>query len=346
MSIISYIRRKGFILLILSLLFAFILFSAILFISGLNPISTYGLIIQGSFGGAYELSETFVKVTPLLLCAVAVALPARLGLMNIGSEGQLIFGAIGATWVALYWNWLPANLVIPLMFLISGFLGGLWALIPGVLKAKYAVNEVIVTLLLNFVAIFFLEYLIHSPWRDSESFGWPFTKEFPIYAVLPTWNNTRIHIGLAIGILTALILYVTIKFTKWGFNCKVIGENINVASNANINIVKYIIMTMFVSGIIAGLAGFGEVSAIQGRLRSGISLGYGYTGFLIAWLSNNNLLLIVFLSFFVGALIAGSDQLQLIGGLPYNLIEILQGLLFVFILVGTAVKNKIKTHNV
>jgi len=334
------LNNRNFFVIAFSLLIAFGLFCIILFVSGLNPFSVCYLIVKGSFGGKYELSETFVKVTPILLCALAVALPAKIGLLNIGGEGQLLLGSIGSAWIAIYWTWLPMPLVIPIMFISAALFAGVWAVIPGFLRGILNINEVIVTLLMNFIALFLLEYLVHGPWRDPESFGWPYSKEFPNYAILNTIPGSRIHIVLFVGIIIALILFIVINHTNWGFKGKVIGENINAAKTVKINILKYIIITMIIAGFIAGIAGFGEVSAIQGRLRSGISPGYGYTGFLVSWLARHNFLLIIVFSIFVGGLLAGSDQLQLTAGLPYSVIEILQGLIFLFVLIGEATKNK------
>lgn len=326
----------------LSLVSALFIFSIILYTSGLSPVKIFRLLFIGSFGGSYEFSETLVKMTPLLLCALAVALPAKLGLLNIGAEGQLLMGAIGGTWVALYWLWLPAYAVLPFMFLMAAIFGGVWGIIPGVLKATMNTNEVIVTLLMNFVALFYLEYLIYGPWKDPNSFGWPYTVEFVNNATLATYFNSRVHIVLFMGISLAVALFYIFKFTNLGFKSKVIGENVIAARTAKINTIQYIIIAMLIAGAIAALAGAGEVSAIQGRLRGGISPGYGYTGFLIAWLANNNFLSIIFVSLFVGAIISGGDQLQLDAGLPYSVVEILQGLIFLSIIVGIALKHKFK----
>jgi general nucleoside transport system permease protein len=326
----------------LSLVTAFFIFSMILYTSGLNPIKIFSLLFNGSFGGFYEFTETLVKMTPLLLCALAVALPAKLGLLNIGAEGQLLMGAIGCTWVALYWLWLPAFAVLPVMFLMAAVFGGIWGFIPGVLKAALNTNEVIVTILMNFVALFLLEYLIYGPWKDPDSFGWPYTIEFVNNAILATYFNSRVHIVLFIGIFLAIVLFCIFKFTNLGFKSKIIGENVIAAKTAKINTYQYIVFAMLVAGAIAAFAGAGEVSSIQGRLRGDISPGYGYTGFLIAWLANNNFISIILVSLIVGAIIAGGDQLQLDAGLPYSVVEILQGLIFLSIIVGIALKHKFK----
>jgi general nucleoside transport system permease protein len=262
------------------------------------------------------------------MCAIA----AWGGLMSIGAEGQIYLGAVGATAVALA---LPAAAnwqVLPLMFFASCMCGALWSGVPGLLRARFGVNETIVTLLLNYVAILLVEYLIHGPWQDPESFSWPQTASFSQAAQLPRWSNTRLHLGICFGLVIAVFFWITLPRTRVGFILRVIGENPRAASYAHYPVVRYLIVAMLFSGAVAALAGLGQVSAIEGRLRTGLSPGYGYTGFLVSWLARHHPVAIVVVAILMGGLLSGSDSLQLSEKLPFATVNILQGFIFFFLL--------------
>ena len=273
-------------------------------------------------------------MTPIFLCALAVAIPTRAGLYNIGGEGQLHCGAIAATALVLYAPWLPHFMMIPLMILSAMVGGALWGIIPGLLRARFQVNEILVSLMLNYVAIFFVEHLVHGPWRDPDAFGWPYSAPFPEWAVLPTFGNSNVHLGILLGFVAVGLAYFVLRYTTWGRAIRLIEANPRTARYVHINAAKYIVILMAVGGAMAALAGLGEVSVIQNRLRPGISSGYGYTGFLVAWLARNNPIAIIPVAFFVGGLYSGADALQLTAGLPSSTVDIFVGLAFLTFLVG------------
>jgi general nucleoside transport system permease protein len=301
---------------------------------GKNPVSIFWAIIVSGFGSPLGLTETITRMTPIFLCALAVAIPAKTGLFNIGGEGQLHCGAIAATIVALFIPWLPHFMVIPSMILAAMIGGALWGVIPGLLRAKFQVNEILVSLMLNYVAIFIVDHLVHGPWRDPEAFGWPYAAPFPEWAVLPTFGKSNIHLGLVLGFVVVCFVYLVLRYTTWGFSLRLIEANPRTARYVNINAARYIVILMAVGGAMAALAGLGEVSVIQNRLRPGISPGYGYTGFLVAWLARNNPIAIVPVAFLVGGLYSGADVLQLTAGLPSATVDIFVGLTFLTFLVG------------
>lgn len=319
---------------LLVLFVSLLIMAVFLLVAGANPLAVYGSMLSGAFGSKYAFSETVVKAIPLTLCALAVALPARTGFINIGGEGQMIMGAIGATLVALFVPWLQGWAMIPTMMLFSMIFAMLWAAIPALLKAYVQVNEIIVTLLLNYVAAFLLQYLVHGPWKDPSSQGWPLSAEFPASAILPTIPGTRVHLMLLIGVVVAIILAIVAARTTWGFAIKIIEANPRAAAYAGINIPLYTFAILCIGGALAGLAGLGEVSAIQGRLRDGLTSGYGYTGFLVAWLSRNNFLLIPLVALLLGGILAGGDNLQITANLPSATAEILQSIIFLGVLMS------------
>jgi ABC-type uncharacterized transport system permease subunit len=326
---------------LLAILAAFIFTAIFLLLVGRNPIEVYIGIFQGAFGDNFSFSETLVAATPIMLCGLGVAVAQWLGMMNVGVEGQLYLGAIGATYVALNSHLTEAWQILPLMFIAAAICGGLWSLVPALLKVTIGVSEVITTLLLNYVALLLVEFLIHGPWEDPNNVSWPQTAAFPAIAELPHLFNTRVHLGIIFGLIIAVILAVILLSTKIGFISRVIGSNPEAADYAHYKVKQYQIWAMIISGAIAALAGFSQVSAIEGRLRSGLSPGYGYTGFLACWLARHNPIAIVIVSILIGGLLSGADSLQLSAKLPFATVNILQGMIFFCLLASEQFIKKI-----
>jgi ABC-type uncharacterized transport system permease subunit len=312
---------------------ALVVFALVLALFGKDPLRAYVDIYRNTLGSTYGLTEVLVKMIPLLLCAAAVLLPARLGLVNVGGEGQLYMGAWLATWGALTFGDLPRAVGLPLVIVLGFVGGGLWALVPAILRARGWLNEVISTLLLNYVAILFVNYFIFGPWRDPASANFPQTPPVPDAMRLPTWGMTRIHLGLALALAAVLILFVVLRYTRWGYMTRVIGGNAEAARRYGQPITMYVLIFMFVAGGLAGLAGVGEVMAIQGRLRPGLSPSYGYTGFLISWLALHHPLGVIGMSFLLAVIALGGDTLQITQGMPFATVNILMALIL-FIVLG------------
>jgi len=306
------------------------LFLAAAFFAALGkpPLAMLYSLVVYAVGDAYSVSQTFAKTTPILLCALAIAVPGRLGLISVGAEGQLHAGAIFGTGIVLVAPGLPSVVLIPLMLIAAAAGGGLYGWIPGILRARLDVNETIVTLLMNYVSVLVVSALVFGPWRDPASQGWPATMKFPEGAVLPAVPDTRIHLGLLIGILLAAGLHVFFNHGKWAQKIRILAGNRKVGEMFGLSYAFWVVALMSAGGAIAGIAGIAEVSAIQGRLQPTISLGYGLTGFLVAWLARHQPLVILPVSLFVGALVAGSDALQLFAKVPAASAVIMQGLLF------------------
>ena len=296
---------------------------------GRPPLLTLLQMVLYAFGDGYSLSESLVKATPILLCALAVILPARLGLITVGGEGQLYFGALTGTAVVISAPTAPMIVLLPAMLLAGAIGGAFWSSIAGLLRARCNVNETISTLLMNYVAVLLVSYAVYGAWKDPTSLGWPATIPFPKAATVPSAFGTRAHAGLVVGIIAAAVLHVAVSYTRWGIELKVLAGNRKVAAMAGFNFIRQTILVMAIGGALAGFAGICETSAIQGRLQGGISAGYGLTGFLVAWLSGQHFLRAIPVAILIGGLIAAGDALQLYSKIPSASATILQGLLFV-----------------
>jgi len=309
-----------------------VVFGAILLAAGKNPLKAYADTFVYALANAYGFSELLVRLTPILLTAVAVAIPARLGLINVGGEGQLYMGAWLATAGALALPHLPAWVLLPVVTLL-GFSGGaLWAAIPGILRARKLVNETIATLLLNYVAPLIVSFFIFGPWRSPESSAYPQSPAFSDAARLPSFFNTRIHAGLLIAFAALALYWFLMEKTRWGLQMRAIGGNQEASQRLGIPVATWIVVALAIGGGIAGLAGMGEVSGIHGRLRQGLSPGYGFTGFLISWIAGGRPLGILLMAFLFAVITSAGDILQITQGLPYSVINILLALLLFVVL--------------
>ena len=330
-------KRRSLEISLVSVFLALLVQAVIFFSIGINPLTAYSQIFYGAFGSFYGLSETIVKTIPLLLCAIGLGIAFKAGIWNIGSEGQLILGAIAATYVAFVYP----NII--LMFIAGMLAGAGWALIAGLLKAKLEVNEVISTLMLNYIALNLLEYLVYGPWKGSQEWGFPYTNLFPLSARIPRIPGTRIHYYTLAVALLATGLYYILKKTKLGYKIKVVGQSRRAAEYGGISFTKIVLITMFFSGALAGIAGVGEVAGIHYRLKPQISPGYGYTAIIVAWLGRLDAVGILLSSLFVGSLFVGGDMIQVSLGLPFSVINVFNGLILIFLAGGEFLSNyKIK----
>lgn len=320
---------------IVSILLALVAGGVIILLAGQNPVAVYASMVQGAVGDRNGLAETLVKMTPLLLTGLGVSVAFRMQLWNIGGEGQLYLGAIFATWIALY-GMPNANgwVMVPAMIVASMIGGAIWGLIPGALKAYLGTNETITTLMMNYVAILFAEWLVHGPWKDPQSFGFPGTPQFPEAAWLPNWGTTRVHLGLLLGLVAAFILWIMLRRTRWGYEIGVMGESARAARYAGMSTKRTILLVMALSGALCGIAGMSEVAGIAHQLQRNLSPGYGYTAIIVAWVGRLHPAGIIAVAFFLAALLVGGDQLQMSMGLPAAVAPMLQGIILFFLLGG------------
>jgi simple sugar transport system permease protein len=313
-------------------------FALLLAAAGKDPLKAYADTLAYVFGNTYGFSELIVRMVPLLFTATAAALPARLGLINVGGEGQLLMGAVFATGGAITLPNAPSWIILPVIAILGFAGGGIWALLPGLLRAAKLVNETISTLLLNYVAPLILSYLIFGPWRSAESAAYPESPAFTDAARLPAFFHTRIHAGLPLALACLALYWLLITKSRWGLDMRAIGGNPEAARRLGIPVFKYIVAAMTIAGGIAGLAGMAEVSAIQGRLVMGLSPGYGFAGFLVAWLAGTSAAGIAVMSFLFAIIGSAGDILQLTQGVPYAVINILTAIVL-FIVLGQRARS-------
>lgn len=307
---------------------------------GGNPILSYLYIARASFGSVGVLSDTIVKATPIILTALACSIAFRMKLWNIGAEGQFIMGAWGASAIVLA-PVLPAEtsrwLFIPAMALAGLAMGAAWGFIPGYLKAKFNVNEIISSLMLNYIAVSWVNFWIFGVWSEG---GFQMSPKFPEGASLPRlseyassipfFRGLTTHGGLVFGILAAVILWFIVYRSRWGYEIRLIGDNPNAAKYAGINIVRNTILVMVLSGALAGLGGMSEVAGVVRRLQTApIAAGYGFTGIIVAWLAKLNPLAIILVSILFGALILAGREIQ-----PSGIPKMIQGIILVSLIAS------------
>jgi simple sugar transport system permease protein len=319
---------------------ALILGGIIIALVGGHPLATYTHIAKASFGSIGVLSDTLVKATPILFTALACSIAFRMKLWNIGAEGQFIMGAFGASAVVLTRIFPPETsswIYIPAMIL-AGILGGaLWGFIPGFLKARFNVNEIISSLMLNYIAISWINFWIFGVWSEG---GFQMSPKFPLTAWLPRlldfsksvpfFRGLTTHLGLAIGIVAAIILWLVIYRSRWGYEIRLIGDNATAANYAGINISKNVILAMMVSGGLAGLGGMSEITGVVHRLQtSPIAAGYGFTGIIVAWLAKLNPIAAILVSILFGALLLAGREIQ-----PSGIPKMIQGIILVCLIAS------------
>jgi simple sugar transport system permease protein len=324
-------KRMQILVPIFSLVISAVLGAIVLLLCNANPLKTYAAIINGAFGSPMKIQYTIIKMLPLLMCGLSVGIAFRLKFWNIGAEGQYVMGVIGITWVMQFWTWLPDILVLPLALLMSFIFGGLWGGIPGALKAKWKVDETLVTLMMNYIAIGIAEYLYISAWKAPK--GNMGTVKYPEFAWIgKMWG--KVHYGVLLALILVFVLYFLLYKTRWGFELNMIGKNSEAARCQGVSIKRNIVIAMIISGGIAGLGGGINSAAVTHRLTSGVNSGYGFTGILIAWMSALNPIVSVFIALFLAALHTGSDALQITMKLPSAMSEVLQGLILLPLLAG------------
>ena len=332
-------KRTALAVLVVSLCFVGVA-ATFFVVIGRSPLPLLGTMFVYAFGDLYSLSETLVKATPIMLCALAIIVPARLGLVSVGADGQLYFGALVGTAVMLAGAADPGWWLLPLVIGGAMFGGAAWGALAGVLKAKIGVHETISTLLLNFIALLLVNHFVYGSWRDPANLGWPSTVPFPVESKVPSLFGTRVHAGLLLALAGAVVGHAWLVRSRFGIALSVLRENRKVGDMVGLNYARNVVVTMALGGAIAGFAGICEAGAVQGRLQPGLSAGYGLTGFLVAWLSGHSFLWAVPISILIGGLITAGDALQLFAKVPASSAIILQGLLFATALAVSAVMGR------
>jgi len=314
---------------VLSALAMLVLFALL----GRDPLQALYLLFASPLASTDNLSELALKATPLLLCALGIAVGVRAQVWNIGAEGQFTMGAIAGGGVALALGGGDHVWLLPLM-LLAGMAGGAaWAAIPALLKTRFNAHEILTTLMLTYVALDFLSYLVHGPWRDPQGFSFPQTKQFESDAIMPILvDGTRLHVGALAALAAVPLVWVLLGRTLTGFQIRVVGLAPPAARYAGFSDARIVWFCLLLSGALAGLAGIFEVAGPVGQLTQTISPGYGFAAIIVAFLGRLNPIGILFASLLMALLYLGGEQLQLSMQLPVAVTGVVQGLLLFFLL--------------
>lgn len=312
-------------------------------IIGVNPLVAYQAMWAGIAGGKYQIGIVLVKATPLILTGLGLSLAFRSGIFNIGGEGQIYVGALAGTWVGIQ-NWglsQPAHIALALL---AGFIaGGLWAALAGYLRARFQINEIITTILLNYIAIFLVSYFTHGPMRDNPgaAASLPHTAEVQLTSRLPLiWEGTRLHAGFIIALVAAVLIYFIIFHTSFGFKARAVGFSTPAARYAGMHVVWVVVLGMFISGGLAGIAGTTEILGVQRRLRDLFSPGIGYTAIAIALLGKNHPLGVILAGILFGALEAGANNMEALAGVPSTIVSVIQAVVIFLVAISVAWRSQ------
>ena len=313
-----------------SILVALLLGSIAIAITGNNPITAYATMITGSLGKKTAIRQTVKIAVPLLGCALAIAPCFKMRFWNIGAEGQITAGAIAATYFALYWvDKLPSVVLLIVMALAAALAGGIWGLIPAFFKAKWNTNETLFTLMMNYIIIGIVSWLQGGPWEGRP--GSQIIPQFDAAACLP--KVFGIHCGWIIALVLVVVMFVYMRYTKHGYEIAVIGDSMNTARYAGMNVGFIMMRTMFLSGAISGVVGFIVASGANGTLYNGVADGVGFTPITVAWLSQLNAFAMIAISMMLAVLTKGAETLQTMLNVPASISDIIIGLLL-FCMLG------------
>jgi simple sugar transport system permease protein len=302
---------------------------------GVDPVGAYVTMFVGTLTTEFGVSQTLLRAVPLVLTGLAVYLPLRAGLWNIGAEGQLYLGAIVGTWIGLNVD-APGVVLVPLACLGGAVAGGLWGLIPGLLRARRGVNEIIVTLMLTFVGVELAGYLVRGPMRGGQG-------NFPVSAVLPDAAQLPslgpVHVGVVVALLATVAIRLLVGQTVTGYEITVTGSNPDAADRAGVDVEWVYVFVLVAGGALAGLAGAIEIMGIQERLRPDFSPGYGFTAIPVALLGRNGAFRVLLAGLFFAVLVVGGSSMELAYDVPAALVEVIQALVILFLITAEFFKR-------
>ena len=318
-----------------AIVLALVIGAFILLLSQANPISAYLALLKGAFGSAVNTGRTLEKATPLILGGLAVAFAFKAGLFNIGGQGQLVFGAIFAAYLGFSLQGLPFPLHMLIALLGGSLMGGLYGAIPGALKTYTGAHEVITTIMLNFIALNITDYLANGPWKDTSGIV-ARTPAILDSAAIPRLGN--MPLGFAVAILVSVLTWYLLYHTTIGFEIRTVGLNPNAAKYAGIKVARTVILAMVISGFMAGMGGAIESLGVVGRYQPGFNAGLGFDGITIALLAQTHPLGVIPAAILVGAMQAGSSQMQFDAKVPSQIIDVIQALILFFVSADSIVR--------
>lgn len=315
---------------IIAVIAALLVGAVIVYAAGSSPYEAYKALFEGAFGSTYDFAQTLTRATPLIFTGLTVAFAFRCGLFNIGGEGQLYMGAITAAVVGVNFAWLPWFLHIPLALGAGALAGGAWSLVPSVLKARVGAHEVITTIMMNYIGVLLCSYLANYPLKAE---GWIAQTDFVApSAQLPRLvPSTQLSAALIVALLCVGITYYILYKTTLGYEIRAVGLNPTAAEYGGISVQKSIIISMFISGMLAGLGGTGEVLGLHKRFIFGFSPGYGFDGIAVAVLGRNHPVGVVLGALLFGALRNGGMVMKQMTNVPTDLVVVIQGIVILFV---------------
>jgi ABC-type uncharacterized transport system permease subunit len=321
---------------LIALICAFTLCALLIVWAGESPLTAYWALIKGALGSRFAITESLTRSIPLIFTGLAAAIAFRARFWNIGAEGQFYFGALAATWLGTGMFSLPAPLMIPLLFIAGAIAGCAILIIPVFLKTHLKVDEVVTTLLLNFVVLLFVNLLLEGPLKDPMAMGWPQAAAIIDQGVLPTIvSKSRLHAGLIIAITMAILLWCLLRYTVWGYEIRAVGYNPKAASFFGISINKSVLLVALLSGGLAGMAGVSEVTGLKGYLTLDLSPGFGYTGIAVAMLAQLNPIAVIFSALFLAGIYVGADAMSRAVEIPNYIADVLVAVSLLSILVSS-----------
>lgn len=320
---------------VIAVVLSFLIAAVLIALVDVNPLEAFKAFLFGVVGNKVNIGNVLSVATPLMLCGLGIAFAAQCSVFNIGAEGQLYIGAIFGIWVGLLFSSQPSYILIPLI-LIAGFIGGgIWGFIPGILKAKYSVNEIVLTVMLTEIAIQIVSWVTRGPLLDPQSFGIPQTAMLSDAGKLPLLiKGTRLHAGIIVAVLCAGIMYLVLWKTTFGFKVRAVGFNPSASRYAGMGVVSSVSLAMLISGGLAGVAGAIEVSGVHYRLMDGISPSYGFTALIVSLLGKGHPLGVVISAILFSALQSGADAMQRKVAVPVHLALIIQALTILLVIIG------------
>jgi simple sugar transport system permease protein len=324
-AIASPLIAVGLTLLVMSILFAFL---------GKDPLNALAVYFLQPLTDSYSLQEMAVKATPLVMIAIGLALCYLANVWNIGAEGQFIIGAVAGSYLAVKTQGTDVGAwVLPAMLVLGALGGALYALIPAICRVRFGASEILVSLMLVYVADLVLDYLVRGPWRDPHGYNFPTTADFDPVATVPSIiEGSRLHIGALIALVVVAAAWTVLGRTIKGFEIRVVGAAPKAARFAGFDADRLVLFTFSVSGALAGLAGIIEVAGPVGHLQPGISPGYGFTAIIVAFLGRLNPIGILIAGLFLALTFIGGEQAQISLKVPLDLTKVFQGILLFFVL--------------
>lgn len=323
-------KRQSVMFRLLAILGALLAAGIFILFLGFNPFRVYLSMLDGSFGSLYRFKESIIQAIPLIVSSLGISIAFRMKFWNIGAEGQIIMGAFAASYFALYWSNLPVYVMLPLMFLASAALGGIWALIPAIFKAQFGTNETLFTLMMNYIAQKIIVYVQYGPWKDPKALGAGKIALFGDNAALP--EVFGIHIGWIITVVLVILVYIFINKTKRGYEIQVIGESENTARYAGMNVKKIILSSLILSGALCGLVGMFQVSGVNHTLSYQVANGVGFTAIITTWLAGLSAPVIVIVCFLFAVLQQGGTFIQTAFSIHSSAAQLIQGMILFFVL--------------